>query len=107
MNDTNDPWLRAMRLLRAIQIPDLPPGVGGPAAEFRVEGHVGLGDRVGFAAHHPELGVITQAYMAAKTEDEDQCHDDAQRDADRLNALLFYAWRRGFNAGKEYAEERK
>lgn len=104
--DTNDPWMRAMRLLRAIHVDELPNGVGGPDAEFRVQGHVGLADRVGFAAHHPELGVITQAYMAAKPEDEDVAHDDARRDADRLNALLFYAWRRGFASGVEFAKER-
>lgn len=105
--DANDPWMRAMRLLRAIHTEELPPGVGGPDAEFCVQGHVGLGDRVGFSANHPELGCITQAFMAADQSDEDRAHDEAQRDADRLNALFFYAWRRGFVAGKEYTEERK
>lgn len=103
--DENDPWLRAMRLLRKINLPDLPPGVGGPNAEFRVSQTVGIGDTLTFFANHDEIGVIVDGHDGTKIPD--VAHHEAQRDCDRLNALLFYAWRRGFESGKNYAEERK
>ncbi len=105
MAAAKDPWMNAMRLLRSISVPELPNGVGGPDAEFRVNSQIGLGDRVTFYANHPELGMIIDGHIAVDGMENVASHE-AQKDCDRLNALLFYAWRRGFVAGKEYAEER-
>lgn len=106
MTDQSDAWLRATRLLRKIQTSELPKGVGGPDAEFTVQGVIGLGDRVTFVASHPELGMIINGHTGANDKDEREAHRRANADADSLNALLLYAWSRGFAAGKEYCEER-
>lgn len=107
MTDQSDAWLRATRLLRGIRTLDLPKGVGGPDAEFTVQGQVGIGDRVAFAATHAELGVLLGGHSGATDADEREAHRKANADADALNALLIYAWSRGFHAGKDYCEERR